>query len=374
MHADSLRNSFKTAAKKALYKSGYYQARARLAGPREKRLVILMYHDLARSDRLPPGGVIDEDKPTPSQFEAHLRELTSRYRVVPMEAAVGEIRGGAPPDDSVAVTFDDGSESVYTVAFPLLVKYGVPATVFVVPEWIEKNRFSWWQLLCELVEKSSLPREAAAPIARILGPAAPPLPAGSREPDLANRRAFVAALEPLFRGMPDEERTETLRAMRDALFPGGGFVPLASRVLDWAQIEEMAAAGVDIQSHTQTHIHIAGADLDRVDRELHDSKRVIERRLGKTVTGFAYPFGKDLPFYRAVEPLLRGHGYTYACNACRGSNGSSSNIYSLYRCTLPLTASSALINRDLHVMFRTPPPNGFPPGPVHRDSSTLVRS
>jgi len=365
MGAEKLRKFLKDSAKISLYRAGYYHARTRL-GQRENRLLILMYHNLAASDRIPSGGLIDEDTPTPSQLEAHLRELTVHHRVVALSEAVQEIRNGGLTEDSVAITFDDGNESVYTVAFPLLVKYGVPATLFVVPGWIEKSRVSWWQLLCEMVQRSALPSSAPAGTARVLGATAPPLPAASPNGFQA-RRQFVLGVEKLFREMQNEERLERLTLMQDVLFPEGNFIPMTSRVLSWGQIEEMSANRIDIESHTQSHIHIGTADLDLVDSEIFISKKAIERRTGRTVSGFAYPFGENLPAYRAMEPLLRKHGFAYACNACLGNNSSSSNLFSLFRCTLPLTTSSALINRDLRVLFHGESPGGHAPLPARRE-------
>jgi uncharacterized repeat protein (TIGR01451 family) len=39
-------------------------------------------------------------------------------------------------EDPVVITFDDGFESTYTVAFPIMQQYGIKGTVYVVPAWI----------------------------------------------------------------------------------------------------------------------------------------------------------------------------------------------------------------------------------------------
>jgi PKD repeat protein len=39
-------------------------------------------------------------------------------------------------EDPVVITFDDGLESTYTIAFPIMQQYGIKGTVYVVPSWI----------------------------------------------------------------------------------------------------------------------------------------------------------------------------------------------------------------------------------------------
>jgi len=39
-------------------------------------------------------------------------------------------------EDPVVITFDDGFESVYTIAFPIMEQYGIKGTVYVTPAWI----------------------------------------------------------------------------------------------------------------------------------------------------------------------------------------------------------------------------------------------
>ncbi|MFL6373721.1 MAG: polysaccharide deacetylase family protein [Pyrinomonadaceae bacterium] len=46
---------------------------------------------------------------------------------------------GSLPSRTVAVTFDDGWKDNYTNAFPLLKRYGIPATIFIVPEMLGKT-------------------------------------------------------------------------------------------------------------------------------------------------------------------------------------------------------------------------------------------
>ena len=44
--------------------------------------------------------------------------------------------GNKPKQNEVALTFDDGDQSLYSVAYPLLKKYGLTGISFIIPGWI----------------------------------------------------------------------------------------------------------------------------------------------------------------------------------------------------------------------------------------------
>ncbi len=71
----------------------------------------------------------------PEGFARKLRHLVDNgYRTLSVDEYVGVIRGERPaPDRAVLLTFDDGRGSVWTVAAPLLRRYGMKALVFLVP-------------------------------------------------------------------------------------------------------------------------------------------------------------------------------------------------------------------------------------------------
>jgi peptidoglycan/xylan/chitin deacetylase (PgdA/CDA1 family) len=54
----------------------------------------------------------------------------------------------------MSITFDDGQQSVYTDAFPILAARGLTATVYVVPTWMDWNWYLTWGNLHELQDSS----------------------------------------------------------------------------------------------------------------------------------------------------------------------------------------------------------------------------
>lgn len=62
-------------------------------------------------------------------------------------------------------------------------------------------------------------------------------------------------------------------------------------MLDWAQVEELHAAGWEIEAHTETHPHLPALDDAAMEHELVVAADTIEQRLGRRPGILAYPYG-----------------------------------------------------------------------------------
>jgi len=84
---------------------------------------------------------------SPENFAKQMKFLKDRgYHVIPLdEAIVGMAQGRKFPHNTVVITIDDGYENNYTVAYPILKKYGFPATIFLVTDFIGTKRFFYDQ-------------------------------------------------------------------------------------------------------------------------------------------------------------------------------------------------------------------------------------
>jgi peptidoglycan/xylan/chitin deacetylase (PgdA/CDA1 family) len=103
--------------------------------------VVLLYHRVGR-----PGGEIDLPA---SLFERQLAHLAGQDRVLTLDQAVaGDPAGG------VVVTVDDGYRDFHEVVLPLLVRYGVPAVLYLATGLVagegagpdDPDALSWSQL------------------------------------------------------------------------------------------------------------------------------------------------------------------------------------------------------------------------------------
>jgi peptidoglycan/xylan/chitin deacetylase (PgdA/CDA1 family) len=86
-----------------------------------------------------------------SVFKFQLRYLAEHgYHFIPLARYVAYREGKAPPPPphSVVITIDDGHESVYTEALPLIKEYRIPVTLFIYPSAISNAKYAMtWQQL-----------------------------------------------------------------------------------------------------------------------------------------------------------------------------------------------------------------------------------
>jgi peptidoglycan/xylan/chitin deacetylase (PgdA/CDA1 family) len=95
------------------------------------------------------GSAADKMTMTPANFAAQLEYLARNdYRVIRLVDLVEFMEGKRPlPKRAVVITIDDGYASAYHTAFPLLKRYGFPATLFIYTDFIgAKDALTWAQM------------------------------------------------------------------------------------------------------------------------------------------------------------------------------------------------------------------------------------
>lgn len=97
---------------------------------------ILMYHHLAEEG---DGG----DTISVTRFEEHMAALQAAgYTAVSFADLYNYVNYGTDlPEKPVVITFDDGYTSNYTLAYPILQKYGMKATIFVIGVSVGKDTY-----------------------------------------------------------------------------------------------------------------------------------------------------------------------------------------------------------------------------------------
>jgi peptidoglycan/xylan/chitin deacetylase (PgdA/CDA1 family) len=81
-------------------------------------------------------------------------------------------------------------------------------------------------------------------------------------------------------------------------------------LLSAAGVRELAGAGIEIGSHSASHVRLAGLEPGDLARQVRQSSADLAALLGREVAGFAYPYGvMDAAARQAVQDA----GYSYAC-------------------------------------------------------------
>lgn len=275
-----LRSGLKSLVGQLFYRSGAFLLLRRMHRRRFGAGVrILFYHRVAATAGAP--GLRGRSRLTAGEFESHLKHLKRHYRVCSLEEAVEALQSGAAlPENTVVITFDDGYRDNLTVALPLLEKYAVPATLFVVtgaidgkPLWFDQVR-RWF----EQTKAASLRLEETGEEFSLAG-------AQSRGRALGRVLSFLKTV-------PGERFSAILEELRGKLEIGEDKSPAERDMLTWAELRVMASSGrVSIGAHTVTHPILPNLAASEIDREIRESAETIARELARPVKFFAYPNG-----------------------------------------------------------------------------------
>lgn len=97
---------------------------------------------------------------------------------------------------------------------------------------------------------------------------------------------------------------------------------LGKECLTWDEIRRLRSAGTSFGSHTVTHSKLYSMNITDIEKELRDSKDVIEQAMGTQVRSFAYPYAfpeADRAFVNRFGALLDQCGYASGMSTIIGS-------------------------------------------------------
>ena len=202
---------------------------------------------------------------TPEYFEEQLKYLNSRgYKTLFVRELISclEQKEALSPK-TVALTFDDGYLDNRVYAYPLLKKYHIKATIFVITSLTgETHSFS----------EPRIPRHAE--------------------------------IRP--RERPGKDSSEFY--------------------LSWEEMREMEAGGlIDIQSHTHGHRNLTEEGVN-IEEELTLSRKLIEKKLSKDCRFIAWPWGACNREVIALARRLGYRGGVITCRGANTSNSDPMRI------------------------------------------------
>lgn len=107
---------------------------------------VLMYHSIDNNYELTKLSV------SPQSFEKQMAFLARhKYNVVGPDKLMDYVlKKEVPPPKTVAITFDDGFYNNYQYAFPVLKKYNIPATIFVIVNNVGMQGYLGWNEIKEM--------------------------------------------------------------------------------------------------------------------------------------------------------------------------------------------------------------------------------
>lgn len=285
---------------------------------------VLAYHRVLESSE-PASFSFDVDLISASAeaFRRQMQHLRRHFTPMRFEDVIDCLdRGRALPRDAVLVTFDDGYDDNYRVAFPILRDLDMSAMFFVSTGHIDSGQpyaYDWLvHMLCSTPSGGLLAPELG--LDWTLG-------AG-----LEQRRAQAAELLDRLKALDDDGQEALIARLEREWDMPRRQGHADCRPMTWDQLRQMRRAGMEVGSHGVGHRMLAKLPRERMLAEVGDSKAALERELGAPVSVLSYPVGGADAFDQATTDAVRAAGYRLACSYVAGAGTiAPSTLYALPR-------------------------------------------
>lgn len=224
----------------------------------------LLYGYFRLCHRLPDISSIYFHDPSPELFEMVVKWYAKHcYRFISLAELKQLLEAKNNPNERLAfISFDDGWRSNLDL-LPICEKYNVPITIFVATEPLSSGNY-WWEYVTQKHGR-------------------PTMLAFKKKPEIE----FYADLAKVKADMKLERSSMTIDELKKN----------ASHPL------------VTIQSHTVNHPILTNLSMESLEKELSESRHVLEEMVGYSVDVFSYPNGNV--GQREIEALKKA-GYRFA--------------------------------------------------------------
>lgn len=287
-----------------LYQTGLLRL---LSLVQNKQLIVINYHRIWADGR--KNHTLFDDEvfgPTRSELKLHFHWLRQNMEVLSEDDLLQIVSGVVrPPGRAALITFDDGYIDNYTLAYPLLLDYRLPAIFFIPTKAMEERTIGWWDYVAYLLKKTK--HETIVFEGREISP----------KDKLQQAMHYVLSFIDYNRKDIGELLVDLCAACEVEL-PGAEMQD--KELMSWNHLREVSKHGISIGAHTHSHNILSSSDLDSQKNELLCSKQIIEKQIDIKVRSMSYPVGNRHHFTEETKELAAECGYKLAFSFLTGIN------------------------------------------------------
>lgn len=229
-------------------------------------------------------------------FEQSIKYITQHYQTALIEDLAFSDERFAK-NKYACVLFDDGYKDNIEYAADILHKHHCRASFYVVTDCIDNNTITWTHVLEHLFQHTNistfnidfnfLPLELNAKTI------------STKE----GRLNYIAKLKPFLKTISHEKRNKVLAKINHTITDVG----LPKLMMNWDDLHQLKNEGHYIGSHTLSHAMLGTmSDEAEIKKELLNSAKRIEEKLGHFPIGISYPVGS---FNETTKKLSKELGY-----------------------------------------------------------------
>lgn len=278
-----------------------------------QKLIILIYHRVLNEPDFMYPYTVDKEK-----FNWQMALLASEFNVLSLSDALNLLDSGLLPPRAVCITFDDGYADNYFNALPILKKYNLPATFFIVSGMLNQDRM-WSDDILEAVRLYSMDNLDL----RDMGLDIYPVTTATDKMKAADKIIHAVKY------FPAKQRNSFCESMAQL----ANNLP-KQLMLSTDQLHQLHQAGMEIGGHSVNHPILKNLSIDSWQYEIQANKVQLEQVLNAPVRYFAYPNGKSGQDYSEQQVrFIQSCGYEAAFSTDWGYATRTSARYELPRFT-----------------------------------------
>jgi len=250
-----------------------------------------------------------------ASLEPICEHISRHFEPVPLSKITAAVRGEASlPPNAVTVTVDDGYRNFMTIGHPIFKRHRIPTTLYAVASFADRRLWLWTDRLAFVLAKTSK-KLVSVEIEK----------GGVLDLDISSAAARSASFYTLCEGLklvPNQRRLEFLSDFASLCGVEVPSQPPPDREsLSWEEMQALAADGVEIGCHTDSHPILSRlSDASELVREIRGAKELMEARLKRKVDHFCYPNGREIDISDAAVACVREAGFASAVTCTYGLN------------------------------------------------------
>ncbi|MDJ0903486.1 MAG: polysaccharide deacetylase family protein [Xenococcus sp. MO_188.B8] len=265
-------------------------------------------------------------------FAQQMQYFATHFNPISLETMLSQLSVGNPDKKGVVITFDDAYYGVFAHAAPVLKRFNIPATVFVVTNHVRSGDSAPLLHFDEIEVAFRLTKLKAINLDFLNGEVVP----------IDSKKVRVACMKSVKRKLkllPEHQRESCHRILLNRLKISQeealayGQTQEKFQTMSWDEIRSLMDGEWTIGAHTRSHRTLSQLSDADLEREIHGSLEDLQRELGLTEIPFAYPYGEKEHIGLKAPELVQQAGYSCGLTTQPGRNSLSVDNFLLHRMT-----------------------------------------
>ena len=253
-----------------------------------------------------------------------ISELKKRGNPLSMDQVIYHHQNQVPyPENSFAITFDDGFENNYSIAAPILVDLKIPATFYLTTNFVDNNIMSWIDRIeycLEKVDSGVLKFDWS-----------------KKQWPLNSSKEKINALKEIRKQVKQNSDIEVNEFVTDIykqlkmpeVFSSNEPI---DKKMNWQQVKELLSNNLfTIGGHTHDHAVLSFLNQNKLKEEIENCLRLIKEKAGVATIHYSYPEGQTRHYNQKVIDTLKEGGIKCCPTAIDGVNKLNDDLFHLKR-------------------------------------------